>query len=230
MISNSIPSNYFSPRFYVKSDPATGLLSTRQGDRLIAIPNFLLKSIHRALESEAGQAGTLALYTFGWGWGGSFYDHIRSEIESYKGTTIMETNAIEFLATMRQLWTVHGMGTLTIDFSYRQHGLIIVTTENSVLTTGSEIGLQSGTVPWHQLQAGFIAAWFSRWAGKDIFACATDWSPPPTVEASESSDSSVQGSFTRFIVGATSKVQQVELWVKKGMRTAEVLENLVSQN
>ena len=53
MIPTSIPSNYFSPRFYVKSDPATGLLSTRQGDRLVAIPDFLLLSIHRALESEA---------------------------------------------------------------------------------------------------------------------------------------------------------------------------------
>ena len=142
----------------------------------------------------------------------------------------METNAVEFLATMRQLWTVHGMGTLTLDFGYRQHGLIIVTTENSVLTMGSEIGLQSGTVPWHQLQAGFIAAWFSRWAGKDIFACATDWSPPSSADASENSNPSSQGNFTRFIVGATSTVQQVELWVKKGMRTAEVVEKLVAQN
>jgi hypothetical protein len=226
MITNSIPSNYFSPRFYVKSDPATGLLSTRQGDRLVAVPDFLLRSIHRSLYSEAGQAGTLALYTFGFGWGGSFYDHIRSEIESYQGTTIMATNAVEFLATMRQLWTVHGMGTITIDFSHRQHGLIVVTTENSVLTTGSEIGLQSGSkLPWHQLQAGFIAAWFSRWAGKDISACATDWSSPPEPEVDNSSK---QENYTRFLLGLTSKVQPVEIFVKQGMRTAEILEKLMA--
>jgi len=227
MIPNSIPSNYFSPRFYVKSDPATGLLSTRQGDRLVAVPDFLLRSIHRALESEAGQAGTLALYTFGFGWGGSFYDHIRGEIESYKGTTIMATNAVEFFATMRQLWTVHGMGTLTLDFSYRQHGLIMVTTENSVLTMGSEIGLQSGKLPWHHLQAGFIAAWFSRWAGKDIRACATDWSTQSAPD--DVGDTSNQESYTHFIVGLTSKVQQVEPWVKQGMRTTEILEKLTAK-
>ena len=226
MLPTSIPSNYFSPRFYVKADPATGLLSTRQGDRLVAIPDFLLRSIHRALESEAGQASTLALYTFGFGWGGSFYDHIRSEIESYQGTTIMATNAIEFFATMRQLWTVHGMGTITLDFSYRQQGLIIVTTENSVLTTGSEIGLRSGTVPWHQLQAGFIAAWFSRWAGKDIFACATDWSSPSNADSALDLDNSALENYTRFVVGTTNKVQQVESWVKKGMRTVEILEKI----
>lgn len=224
MTNTSIPGNYFSPRFYVKSDSATGLLSTRQGDRLVAVPDFLLRSIHRALQSEAGQAGTLALYTFGFGWGGSFYDHIRSEIESYKGTTIMATNAVEFFATMRQLWTVHGMGTLTLDFSHRQHGLIVVSTENSVLTTGSEIGLKSGNLPWHHLQAGFLAAWFSRWAGKDIRACATDWSDPSEI-ISVSLDSSNQ---TSFIVGLTSKIQRVEPWVKQGLRTREILEKLTA--
>jgi hypothetical protein len=226
MIPNSIPSNYFSPRFYVKADPATGLLSTRQGERLVAVPDFLLRSIHRALQSEAGQAGALALYTFGFGWGGSFYDHIRSEIESYKGATIMATNAVEFFSTMRQLWTVHGMGTITLDFSYRQDGLIVVTTENSILTTGSEIGLKSGNLPWHQLQAGFIAAWFSRWAGKDIRACATDWS---SQDGNSVGDTSNQDSYTRFLVGVTSKVQQIEPWVKQGLRTKEILAKLTTK-
>jgi len=222
MTTNSIPGNYFSPRFYVKSDPATGLLSTRKGDRLVAVPDFLLRSIHRALQSEAGQAGTLALYTFGFGWGGSFFDHIRGEIESYKGTTIMATNAVEFFATMRQLWTVHGMGNLTIDFSHRKYGLIVVTTENSVLTTGSEIGLQSSQLPWHQLQAGFIAAWFARWAGKDIRACATDWSLPSEQDSADHLNQNKD--YTRFLVGLNGKIQQAEGWVKQGMRTSEILE------
>lgn len=235
MTNTSIPGNYFSPRFYVKSDPATGLLSTRQGDRLVAVPDFLLRSIHRALQSEAGQAGTLALYTFGFSWGGSFYDHIRGEIESYRGTTIMATNAVEFFATMHQLWTVHGMGNLILDFSHRQYGLIVVTTENSVLTIGSEIGLKSGNLPWHHLQAGFIAAWFSRWAGKDIRACATDWSDPPEISSTaaldnSSSDSSSKENYTRFIVGVTSKIQQVEPWVKQGLRTTEILEKLTANS
>ncbi|PZO35681.1 MAG: hypothetical protein DCF19_23430 [Pseudanabaena frigida] len=232
MITNSIPGNYFSPRFYVKSDPATGLLSTRKGDRLVAVPDFLLRSIHRALQSEAGQAGALALYTFGFGWGGSFFDHIRGEIESYQGKTIMATNAVEFFATMRQLWTVHGMGTLTIDFSHRQHGLIVVTTENSVLTTGSEVGLQSGQLPWHQLQSGFIAAWFSRWAGKDIRACATDWNSPDqqdnlTLVDSQNNVDSAQN-YTRFLVGLNSKIQKADVFVKQGMRTSEILEKLTT--
>ncbi len=229
MTNTSIPGNYFSPRFYVKSDPATGLLSTRQGDRLVAVPDFLLRGIHRALQSEAGQAGTLALYTFGFSWGGSFYDHIRGEIESYRGTTIMATNAVEFFATMRQLWTVHGMGNLILDFSHRQNGLIVVTTENSVLTIGSEIGLKSGNLPWHHLQAGFIAAWFSRWAGKDIRACATDWSDLPETSTA-TLDSSSKENYTRFIVGVTTKIQQVEPWVKQGLRTTEILEKLTANS
>ena len=233
MISNSIPSNYFSPRFYVKSDPATGLLSTRQGDRLVAIPEVLLRSIHRALHSEAGQAGALALYTFGFGWGGSFFDHIRDEIETYQGKSIMKSNAVEFFATMRQLWIVHGMGNLTIDFGYRQHGLIIVTTTNSVLTTGSEMGLQSSKLPWHHLQSGFIAAWFARWAGKDIRACATDWSeadniskPSTELSTEQIDDHASPVNQTRFLVGLNSKIQRVEALVKQGMRTDAILAQL----
>jgi hypothetical protein len=80
-------------------------------------------------------------------------------------------------------------------------------------------------LPWHQLQAGFIAAWFSRWAGKDICACATDWSSPPEPEVDNSSK---QESYTRFLIGITSKVQPVEGFVKQGMRTAEILEKLTA--
>ena len=41
-IGASIPANCFSPKGYVKSHPASGLLSTRHGDRLIAVPELLL--------------------------------------------------------------------------------------------------------------------------------------------------------------------------------------------
>jgi hypothetical protein len=91
------------------------------------------------------------------------------------------------------------------------------------------MGLKSGNLPWHQLQAGFIAAWFSRWAGKDIRACATDWSVQPK-QNSDGASSSIQENYTRFIVGVTSKIQRVEPWVKQGMRTKEILEKLTANS
>jgi len=92
-----IPSNYFLPRAYVQSDPASGLLSTRQGKRLIAIPEMLIDSIHETLLAEAGEAASMAFYTFGSSWGKSFYDRARKEIEVYYQTAIAQMNAPEFL-------------------------------------------------------------------------------------------------------------------------------------
>lgn len=219
-----IPGNYFTPRTYVKSDIATGLLSTRKGNRLLAVPDVLLRSIHRSLRTEAGQAAPLALYTFGFGWGGTFYDRIRSEIESYYNTTIAQMNAVEYLVAMRELWAVHGLGNLTLDFSHREQGFVQVLTENSALSLGTEVGVEAGQLPWHQLEAGFIAAWFSRWAGKEIRACATDWGTTPHQDPAEQPIT-----YTRFLVGLSTQIEQAELWVKQGMRTVEVLQQFAKE-
>ena len=134
MRRETIPGNYFNPRAYVKSDSASGLLSTRQGKRLIAIPEFLIQSIHQTLISEAGEAASMAFYTFGLSWGKSFYERVKKEIEIYYETSISQMNAAEFFATVQQLWGVHGLGKITVDFSSSKHGLLLVTIENSSIS------------------------------------------------------------------------------------------------
>jgi len=214
MTNSRIPGNYFAPRTYIKSDAATGLLSTRQGNRLLAVPDALLRSIHKALRAETGQAAPLALYTFGFWWGGSFYDRLRNEVESYYNTTIPQMNAVEFLAMMRQVWAVHGLGSLTLDFTYREKGLIQVITENSAMALGAEVGVEEGHLPSHHLEAGFIAAWFSRWAGKNIRACATDIGLHGESNAKRN----------HFLVGLAPQIEQVEIWVKQGISSTEILQ------
>jgi predicted hydrocarbon binding protein len=218
-----IPGNYFAQRNYLKADPATGLLSSREGNRLIAIPEVLLESIHRSLRAEAGEATPLALYTFGFWWGGSVYDRMRSEIESYYRTTIGNMNAIEFLVMMREFWATHGLGNLTLDFTYRDRGLVQVVTTNSILVKGTDLGLKEGQIPSHHLEAGFIAAWFARWAGKELRACATDWGLGRSAIDLEETES-----FTQFLVGAADQIEEIEGWVKQGLRTTEILNRLTS--
>ena len=218
MTSSRIPANYFAPRAYVKSDPATGLLSTRQGNRLLAIPETLLRSIHQALRAETGQAAPLALYTFGFWWGGSFYDRIRNEVESYYNTTIPQMNAVEFLVMMRQVWAVHGFGSLSLDFTYREQGFIKVTTENSAMGLGTEIGVELGQLPSHHLEAGFIAAWFARWAGKNLRACATD------LTVNSGNNNETNSKCNHFLVGLAPQIEQAEIWVKQGISSTEILQ------
>jgi predicted hydrocarbon binding protein len=206
MQKEPIPSNYFNPRAYVKSDPASGLLSTRKGKRLIALPDLLINSIHDTLRSEAGEAASIAFYTFGFSWGKSFYERMRKEIESYYGTSIPEMNAPEFFATLQQLWGVHGLGQITVDFSHAQKGLLLVTVENSSISIGEE----NTDSKSFSVEAGFLSGWFSAQTGKDLSACATDWYTNPRR--------------TQYLVGSKSHIEQIEQTsVSKGMRTSDIL-------
>ncbi|MBV5261512.1 hypothetical protein FLX56_24160 [Synechococcus moorigangaii CMS01] len=218
MTFSPVPGNYFTPRAYIQSEPDTGLLRTRHGNRLLAVPEVLLRSIHKALREETGEATPFALYTFGFWWGGAFYDRLKVEIEDYYQRPVPQMNALEFLVMMRQIWETHGFGHLNLDFRHRPLGLIKVQVETSVMQLGTEIGLKEGQMPSYHLEAGFIAAWFSRWAGKGIRACAVDL-PQDVGEAIANPPA-----MATFFVGLAPKIEQAEMWVKQGLSGAEIIE------
>jgi uncharacterized protein len=167
----SIPANYFSPRAYLQADSASGLLSNPQGKRLIAIPEILLNCIHETLLTEAGEAASMAFYTFGYSWGKSFYARVAKEIERYYGIAIANMNAPEFFAILQQLWAVHGLGKIIVDFTHAQDGLLLVTIENSgILKVHADAEVKSFSV-----EAGFLGGWFSALTGQNLTGAATEW-------------------------------------------------------
>ncbi len=166
-----IPNNLFSARDYVLSDPKTGLLSTPSGKRLIAVPDVLLDSIYQTLMEEAGQASVLALYTFGLGWGKSFFERTKKETESYYQTPIKQLNGIEFFATVQEIWYVHGLGKVSIGFNQAEQGILIVTIVNSGIC---KLSLESNTNSF-RLESGFLAGWFSGLTQRTLGAYATSW-------------------------------------------------------
>ncbi len=169
--TESIPSNYFSPRAYVQADSASGILSNREGKRLIAIPEVLLNCIHETLLTAAGEAASMAFYTFGYSWGKSFYSRVSKEIEGYYETAIADMNAPEFFAILQQLWGVHGLGKIIVDFSQAQDGLLLVTIENSgILKIKADAEVKSFSV-----ESGFLGGWFSTLTGQNLIAAATEW-------------------------------------------------------
>ncbi|MCS6959299.1 MAG: hypothetical protein RMK91_04550 [Pseudanabaenaceae cyanobacterium SKYGB_i_bin29] len=175
MVFATVPGNLFSPRFYVTSDPKSGLLSTPTQRRLIAVPSLLIDSIYETLQEEAGQASFLALYTFGRAWGKSFWERAQREIETYYHSPIANFNAIEFFALMQELWAVHGLGKITTDFSRMSKGMLLVTVRNSSISQG----IGSANPKSYSLEAGFLAGWFSGLTEKQLAACAVDWKNAP---------------------------------------------------
>jgi uncharacterized protein len=190
-----IPANCFTPKSYVKSHPATGLLSTRHGDRLIAVPELLLRSIPKTLRAEAGEASYLALYTFGEGWGKSFCSRVLQDIHQYYRQPIMKSIANEFFVSIQDAWAVHGLGRPSIDFSLSKQGLLLVTISNSGI---SEPGAIESDPSYRSfsLEAGFLAGWFSLLTEQKLRACAANWEQAPTS--------------TQFLIGAIPHIETIE--------------------
>ncbi len=209
----AIPLNYFTPKAYIQSDASSGLLSTRQGKRLIAVPAILLNSIQTTLLSEAGEAASMAFYTFGSGWGKSFYERTHQEIEAYYQVPISQMNATEYFATLQELWGVHGLGKIKVDFSYAKLGLLLVTIENSGISKiTTEVNSKS-----FSLEAGLLSGWFSAQCHQDLTAQATDWH--------EQTDQ------TQYLIGARTQIEVIaEQAIAKGIKTSEILTNILQSD
>jgi uncharacterized protein len=209
----AIPSNYFAPKSYVKSEASSGLLSTRQGKRLVALPELLLTSIHEILWTEAGEAASMAFYTFGFSWGKSFYERIRKEIELYYEMPIAQMNAPEFFAILQQLWGVHGLGRIIVDFSYAKEGLLLVTIENSGISSGLAIDGGKAESKSFNVEAGFLGGWFSANTQQNLAACATDWD--------------TNHRRTQYLVGAKPQIEKIETdYVSQGISTLGILKRI----
>lgn len=209
-----IPANCFNPKGYVKSHSASGLLSTRHGDRLIAVPEVLLRSIPKTLRAEAGEASYLALYTFGENWGKTFCDRVLQDILKYYRQPILDTIAAEFFVNVQEAWAVHGLGRPSIDFSLAERGLLVVSIENSGIANGATIE-NTPTYRSFSLEAGFLAGWFSTLTDKKLRACASNWSEAPA---------SMQ-----FLVGSLSHIESIERsHLQQGMLTREILDLIIN--
>ena len=211
-IGASIPANCFSPKGYVKSHPASGLLSTRHGDRLIAVPELLLRSIPKTLRAEAGEASYLALYTFGNHWGKTFCDRVMQDMVKYHRQPILNTIAAEFFVNVQEAWAVHGLGRPSVDFKLAERGLLVVSIANSGIGGGAEIEANA-TYRSFSLEAGFLAGWFSALTDKKLKACASNWSQAPA---------SLQ-----FLVGSVSHIESIERsHLDIAMLTPDILDSL----
>ena len=207
-----IPTNCFNPKSYVKSEPASGLLATRHGDRLIAVPELLLRSIPKILRVEAGEASYLALYTFGDNWGKTFGSRMMQDLVKYYRQPILETIATEFFANVEAAWAVHGLGKPSIDFRLAARGLLVVTIANSGIANGQTVE-NNPTYRSFSLEAGFLAGWFSNLTGEHLGACASNWSEAP---------SSMQ-----FLVGSKIHIESIERsHLEQGMLTPDSLNSL----
>lgn len=206
---SSLPGNYFSPDAYVQGDFESGLIENRQGRRLLALPNTLLKGLYSGLTSEVGSAAGIVLYNCGNKWGKNFYRRFSEEVSQYYQKSVVEMEMIELVQCLKQCWKTHGWGTIAPNFDYYQQGFLVVETKQSAFAHLAE----SPTKPSCFIEAGLLSAFFTELSETKLHCIQT-------------SCESLGAKSNLFILGLAKRLEPVEAMVEKGQSHAAIISSL----
>lgn len=212
LISESnIPGNYFAPNTYLQGDFESGLIENRQGGRLLALPETLIRGLYSGLFAELGSATGLVLYNCGRKWGKNFFRRFSEEVGSYYRQPVATMEMIELVQCLKQCWKAHGWGIIEANFDHYQQGFLVVEITNSGFVTE----IISAEQPSCFIEAGLLSAFFSELAQTDLHCVQT------TCE-------SLGASSNWFILGLKKRLESVSVMVEKGQTHTAILQSLTA--
>ena len=210
LADNRLPGNYFASDVYIRGTLEFGLLENRRGDRLLALPDTLLKAIVSGLSNETGQATWFVLRNCGFWWGKNFYARFCEELSEYHQTGVADLSMIDFSQALQECWRTNGWGTLQLNVNHHAQGFLVVEVQNSPFTVHS---LQPNQ-PSGALEVGVLQAFFSQLSGRDLMCVQT-------------SCESLGADRNRFILGVANRLQSVETWVQEGRSHDTIMQQLI---
>ncbi|MEB3293074.1 MAG: V4R domain-containing protein [Synechococcales bacterium] len=205
-----IPSNYYSPKIYVRGDLEMGLLENRRGDRLLAIPDTLVQAIYSGLEKETGQATRLVLFNCGRWWGRNFYNRFQDEVSDYYQKPLGDMSIAEFLQCLKQCWSTYGWGTIEFDQTHHQRGFLIVRTRNSCFAHQAPKGQ---TLPACSLEAGIFSSFFTKLASRELHCVQT-------------SCESLNADCNTFVIGIKKRLDSAESMIENQVDHESIMARL----
>lgn len=209
LVDNHLPSNYFASDVYIRGTLELGLLENRRGERLLALPDALMKAIVAGLNKETGQATRFVLRNCGLWWGKNFYARFCEELSAYYQKGVAELVMVEFVKALQECWQTHGWGLLSLNTDHQAQGFLVIEIKNSPFTVHS---IQPGQ-PSGALEAGVLQAFFSQLTGRDLVCMQT-------------SCESLGAERNRFVLGLESRLQSVEALVQEGQPHDAIMQML----
>lgn len=210
--SRPLKGNYFTPSAYVQGDFELGLLETRQGARLIALPEVFLEGVFAALKEDVGQATGVVLLNCGRWWGKNLYRRFLEETSEYYEIPLAQMEMAQFLSCFKQFWKTHGLGTISFDFDYYHQGFICVTTVNSPFAAAAPQNQELSC----QLEAGILNAFFGQLTGEELTCVQT-------------SCESLGAESNSFVIGLEKRLAVIKSWVEEGHQHSKIMELLSNQ-
>lgn len=165
------PVPYFTQKDYLVGDFSQGTLRTKSGRRVIVLPQELLQGLHKAIEFETGRSWQIVAYTCGKRWGQRFFQALQDEWRTYYRQSMEHAEFHMFEAWLSEFFRFQGWGELDFDFTNERYGVVDAYLGNSIL----DALLSDLESPWvNEIFAGFIAAFVSRLAGRDLDCLETE--------------------------------------------------------
>lgn len=209
LFNQPVPGDYFAPGAYVQGDLELGTLSNRRGNRLLAIPEFLVQGIYQGLDQEIGKAAPLVLQNCGRHWGQHFFARLAEELAEYYGKPLAELTMHELVYCMTRCWQVHGWGQLQFDWSYNTAGLILLHTFHSPWVKPG----QGNGSPGAHVEVGLLEVLFQHITGQPV-------------QCVQISCISLGHPSNQFLVGLPERLAPVTEWVQSGMDAPAILTRL----
>jgi len=212
LISESkIPGNYFAPKTYVQGDFESGLIENRQGKRLLALPDTLIRGLYNGLNAELGSATGLVLYNCGRKWGKNFFRRFSEEVSSYYEKPVAELEMIELIQCLKQCWKAHGWGLLDPNFDDYEQGFLTIQVTHSAFAEA----IPDPQQPSCFIEAGLLSAFFSELSATDLHCVQTECE-------------SLGASSNRFVLGTVKRVTPAEAMVAKKQTHTAIMQSLTA--
>ena len=212
LTDTSLTANYFATDVYVHGTLELGLLENRRGDRLLALPDTLIRAIYTGLDNETGQASMLVLYNCGRWWGKNFYTRFCEELTDYHNRPVSSLSMAEFMQALEQCWRTHGWGQISLDSSYREQGFLVLKIRASAFIYYAP-KLER---PVGFLETGALQAFFSELSGE-------------TLHCVQTACESLGAEENYFVLGLQDRLAIAETGVGQGLSHSEIMTLLVNQ-
>jgi len=209
----SIRGNFFAPEVYVQGDFESGLIENRNGARLLALPEVLLKGIFAALENELGSSASVVLFKWGFRWGKNFYRRFAEEVSEYYGISLSQMEMVQFLQCLKQCWKTYGWGLLDLDASYYPQGFLVFQIQHSAFAYTAPKNKQR----MGYAEAGILSAFCSQLSGRNLHCIQTQCE-------------SMGAGANTFVVGLSERLKPVAALLEEGHDHTTVMERLCHQS
>lgn len=204
--------NYYVPEEFFRSNPKTGEIFLRDGQRAAKVTEAFMVGLHLGIEEEVGASSGLLMYRCGIAWGLEDMKRFAARMRQEFGGGKREIWQMNPKFVWECWWwplTIMGFGAWRLDLEFKKRDFTVIEIRNSAVAQSMQIVGK----PVCHMYAGLFAGAFSFFHRTDL-------------QSIEVQCYSMGSDVCKFLVGEEKKVNAAEFWRSEGASAKEILEKI----